>query len=257
MRSVRDMMGNDILIPHRPQKIISLVPSISETLADYQLDSETIGITKFCIHPKQWFESKTRIGGTKDPKLELIASLEPDLVIGNKEENRKEDIEWLQQRFPVYVSDVNNLEDNETFLRFIDSLTSFKPELRNFTAPCPAVRQAKSVLYLIWKGPWMGVASNTYIDRVMAELNFSNCLVQDQRYPELDLAKMEALQPDYVFYSSEPFPFQEKHMEELKTILPNSQHILVDGECFSWFGLRWAKSFPYFQSLIERIEKNN
>src|ERR1700741_3198050 len=106
-----DQTGRKISIPQIPQRIISLVPSQTELLFDLGLDKEVVGITKFCVHPPEWFQTKTRVGGTKQLKIDLIKQLQPDLIIANKEENVKEQIEELEKHFPVWISDVNNLED--------------------------------------------------------------------------------------------------------------------------------------------------
>ena len=106
-----DQMGNLLRLNHPPQRIISIVPSQTELLADWGLDESVLGITKFCIHPSNWFDSKTKVGGTKKINLEAIKALNPDLIIGNKEENSKTDIELLQENYPVWMSDINNLDD--------------------------------------------------------------------------------------------------------------------------------------------------
>src|SRR4029078_8630233 len=98
--------GRSVTLPDIPKRIVSLVPSQTELLFDLGLDEEVIGITKFCVHPEKWFRTKTRIGGTKNINIEKILSLEPDLVIANKEENVKEQIEALQKFTTVYVTDV-------------------------------------------------------------------------------------------------------------------------------------------------------
>src|SRR5215213_12039432 len=110
-RTFTDMMGNQVAVSYPPQRIISLVPSQTELLYDLGLDSEVIGITKFCVHPEKWFRTKTRIGGTKQLHLNKIKELQPDLIIANKEENAREQVEAIAKHFPVWVSDINNLKD--------------------------------------------------------------------------------------------------------------------------------------------------
>ncbi len=109
--SYSDQMGREVNIPLSPQRIISLVPSQSELLHDLNLNNRVIGITKFCIHPKYWHQEKTRVGGTKNVDFAKINHLQPDLIIGNKEENNKEDISKLAQDYPVWMSDIHNLND--------------------------------------------------------------------------------------------------------------------------------------------------
>ena len=106
-----------------PQKIISLVPSITELLFDLGLDNEVTGITKFCTNPPDWHNTKTIIGGTKNIHSDKIISLEPDLIIANKEENIKEQVMTLAERFPVWLTDVNTIEDNYQMILDIGQIT--------------------------------------------------------------------------------------------------------------------------------------
>src|ERR1044071_8173916 len=104
-----DQTGRNVTVPQKPRRIISLVPSQTELLFDLGLNDEVVGITKFCIHPAEWFQTKTRVGGTKQLKIDIIHELQPDLIIANKEENAREQIEELEKKFPVWISDINNL----------------------------------------------------------------------------------------------------------------------------------------------------
>src|SRR5689334_4996684 len=108
MPSFTDQTGRSIELHSIPRRIVSLVPSQTELLSYFGLDEEVVGITKFCVHPEHWFRSKTRVGGTKQVSIEAIHKLQPDLIIANKEENVKEQIEALAKHYPVWVSDVNN-----------------------------------------------------------------------------------------------------------------------------------------------------
>ena len=119
-----DQTGRSISLADTPQRIISLVPSQTELLFDLGLDKEVTGITKFCIHPKEWLRTKTRVGGTKQLKMDIIHQLQPDLIIANKEENVKEQIEELQQHYPVWISDVNNLNHAHEMIQQIGSITN-------------------------------------------------------------------------------------------------------------------------------------
>lgn len=244
----QDMMGRNLVLPNKPKRIISLVPSISESLHAFGLEDEVIGITKFCVHPESWFRSKTRIGGTKNPKLDLIRELQPDLIIANKEENRKEDLDLLTPDFPVYISDVNTLDDNQVLLEFLEHIGNKKRNSIPLTPPFPTLN--KQALYLIWKGPWMGVAKDTYVNAVLDHCGLGNALAKQSRYPIIEDADWENLNPDYLFYSSEPFPFKAKDMAELKEKFPDAKHLLVDGEMFSWFGTRVSETFSYFEQKI-------
>ncbi len=112
-----DQTGREVSIPSHPQRIISLVPSQTELLFDLGLEEQVAGITKFCVHPEKWFRSKTRIGGTKNIKSALIHQLQPDLIIANKEENVKEQVEELAAHYPVWVSDIHDLQSALDMIR--------------------------------------------------------------------------------------------------------------------------------------------
>src|SRR5690606_18297650 len=123
MRTVTDQMRRTVEVPALSRRIISLVPSQTELLFDLGLGDRVVGITKFCIHPDAWFRSKPRVGGTKQVDLDKVRALRPDLIIGNKEENARADIEALEQEFPVWMSDVRDLNDALDMIRGLGALT--------------------------------------------------------------------------------------------------------------------------------------
>jgi ABC-type Fe3+-hydroxamate transport system substrate-binding protein len=259
MLELRDQIGVELKLEGAAKRIVSVVPSQTELLFDIGLREEVIGITKFCIHPSSWFETKTRIGGTKKLNLEMIQSLNPDLIIANKEENTKEEIEWLQSRFPVYTSDIQTMRHSYHMMRDIGVLTNRELEVAKLIDNIENERLVNgdsgksqgNALYLIWKNPYMTVRDDTFISHMLGLAGWDNALDDDfdSRYPVLELSDMIAFNPQYVFLSSEPFPFQEKDVHELKEILPNSRIVVVDGEMFSWYGSRLKKSFEYFSNL--------
>jgi len=230
-----------------------LVPSQTELLHYFGLEEEVVGITKFCIHPKEWFETKTRVGGTKQLKLEFIRSLQPDLIIGNKEENTKEDIEALEKEFPVWLSDINSIEDALNMIHSIGEMTGKEKDASDLVqaindsfSTVSSLGQRKKVLYFIWHEPAFVVGRNTFIDAMLSQLGFENACTKS-RYPSLD--ELTELQPDYIFLSSEPFPFTEQHISYYKKLFPRSKILLVDGEMFSWYGSRMKIAPTYFQGL--------
>jgi ABC-type Fe3+-hydroxamate transport system substrate-binding protein len=259
MLELRDQIGKGIKLNGPARRIISIVPSQTELLFDIGLSEEVIGITKFCIHPYSWFESKTRVGGTKKLNLELIESLKPDLIIANKEENSKEEIEWLQSKFSVYTSDILNLKHAYKMMRDIGYLTNRDLEVTKIIDNIENERliytdsekSQGNALYLIWKNPYMTVRDDTFISHMMGLAGWENALDDEfeSRYPVLEIADMIAFNPQYVFLSTEPYPFQEKDIHELQVSLPNTKIVLVDGEMFSWYGSRLKKSFEYFANL--------
>jgi ABC-type Fe3+-hydroxamate transport system substrate-binding protein len=256
---VTDQLNREVYLPTFPKRIISIVPSQTELLYDLGLDERVVGITKFCIHPNDWFKNKVRIGGTKNLKLSLIEGLQPDLIIGNKEENSKSDIEYLEKKFPVWMSEIVTLEDSLDAIKKIGSLTNSKNKSESIcqnilnesekfvSSTC---KLSGTFLYLIWYNPIMAAGKNTFIDSMCNYLGLNNCLTQN-RYPEINSADLKVLRPNYIFLSSEPFPFKEKHIQEIQNYFPNAKVILVDGELFSWHGSRLLHSFRYFSELIK------
>ncbi len=239
-------------------RIVSLVPSQTELLVDLGLREKLVGITKFCVHPKGLKKEVQLIGGTKNVKIDLVKSLNPDLVIGNKEENNQTDIEELEKSLPTWMSDIFNLEDSLYMIRKVGAITGTSEKASeiiskiqtNFAQLENLKSSGKTVLYLIWKNPYIAAGPNTFIDAMLSTLGFQNAM-QEERYPEV---KLEELNTDFIFLSSEPFPFKEKHIEELQKQFPLSKVILVDGEYFSWYGSRLIDAPAYFEDLLNQIE---
>jgi ABC-type Fe3+-hydroxamate transport system substrate-binding protein len=254
IRSFRDQMGAIVSVPFPPRRIVSLVPSQTELLSDLGLADAVAGITKFCIHPAHWRTQKAIVGGTKNFNFDVIDSLSPDLIIGNKEENYEAGITALRGRYPVWMSDIVLFGDALAMIRSVAALTD-RADTGNALAQ--RIEQAfasvrmfsgQRVLYLIWRNPWMAAGRGTFIDTMLGLLGLSNA-VADARYPELSAESLRALNPEYVFLSSEPYPFREKHIAELRTVLPLARMLLVDGEMFSWYGSRLLHAPAYFKSL--------
>jgi ABC-type Fe3+-hydroxamate transport system substrate-binding protein len=244
-------------------KIVSLVPSQTELLYHLGLNEEVIGITKFCIHPEHWFKAKTRIGGTKNIDIKKIQSLEPTLVIANKEENVKEQVEALQAFTKVVVTDVNTLQNAIEMIESIGNLTDrltqaqsiikkINTEFSNLKNNLIATKTIK-VAYLIWKNPYMTVGGDTFIHNIITTCNFTNVFANKLRYPITRIEEIEQLQPHFVFLSSEPYPFKEKDITELQIQLPNTKIIIIDGEMFSWYGSRLIKVAKYLAQLTLKL----
>lgn len=221
---------------------------------------ETVGITKFCIHPEKWFRTKSRIGGTKTLSLAKIAALKPDLIIANKEENVKEQVEALQHIAPVWVSDIHNLDDALGMIRTVGAIT-FRQQGAERIATQIAfdfeqlylAGTGLRTLYLIWKNPWMSIGHNTFIHDILQRSGFRNVCDNQNRYPELSSEQIEELDPQLILLSSEPFPFKEQHIAELKALVPGAKIILVDGEMFSWYGSRLLQAAGYLRTISEAL----
>ena len=235
-------------------KIISLVPSITETLFDFGLtEGEVIGRTKFCIHPSALVKNVVIIGGTKTLNIAKIKSLKPDLIIANKEENEKLQVEELMKDFKVWVTDIETLEDNQEFISELGFLLNKNELALDFNQKMNAIfngveiSNPKKAAYLIWNNPYMTIGSDTFINEILGKSGFENLFNDRKRYPEISVEELE--EADLIFLSSEPFPFQQKHIDELHILLPKKQIILVDGEAFSWFGSHLLKVGDYLKKL--------
>lgn len=253
-RQFYDQLHRPVTINFPPQRIISLVPSQTELLYDLGLDSQIAGITKFCVHPNQWHQTKIRVGGTKNFAFDIIDSLNPDLIIANKEENYLEGVNHLQQKYPVWVSDIQTIEEALKMITDIGELTG---KTERATEMASGIQNAftkikphkpLTTLYLIWKGPWMAAGKDTFIDTMLSQIGLINA-VDATRYPELTDSTIRELNPQVVMLSSEPFPFAEKHLAEMQSLLPSAKIMLVDGEMFSWYGSRLLKAPSYFSGL--------
>ncbi|MBD0256104.1 MAG: ABC transporter substrate-binding protein [Cytophagales bacterium] len=243
-------------LPYVPQRIVSLVPSQTELLFDLGLGEKVVGVTKFCIHPARAVNGITKVGGTKQFRFDAIDQLRPDLVLGNKEENYREGIERLAAQYPVWMSDIYTLADALSMIRKVGELTGTSAKAASLAeligngfagmAPAPPVR----VAYFIWRNPWMVAGNHTFIDALLKHCGLTNVFGHLPRYPAVPEAQLRALQPDFLLLSSEPYPFAEKHREELQQLCPGAKVLLVDGEMFSWYGSRLLQSPAYLTSLL-------
>lgn len=255
MITVQDQTGHTVSLPSVAQRIVSIVPSQTELLYSLGLDDAVMGITRFCIHPDHWFRTKTRVGGTKDLRIEQIRSLAPDLVLANKEENNREQVEALREFCPVWTSDIQGPGDALAMISQVGQLTGKQPQADTLVRTIESAFSAMPVftpvrtLYLIWRNPYMAAGGDTYIDAMMQGAGFDNVLRDRPRYPELTAAAIAALKPELVLLSSEPYPFRDQHRAELQEILPGARILLADGEMFSWYGSRMLEAPTYFQHL--------
>ena len=255
-KSFTDQLGNEITINFPPQRIISVVPSQTELLFELGLDKEVIGLTKFCIHPIEKFAGRTKVGGTKKLNIDLIRAMKPDLIIGNKEENTQSDIEELARDFPVWMSDIFTVEDAMKTISQIGALVDREPEAAYLNHLISAGFNDlktlalqhninKRVAYLIWRKPFMAAGYNTFINDILLTNGMTN-VIRQERYPEIVLEQLKAANCELILLSSEPYPFKEKHVQEIQTALPGTRIMLVDGEMFSWYGSRLVKAVQYF-----------
>ncbi|MBK9284831.1 MAG: ABC transporter substrate-binding protein [Sphingobacteriaceae bacterium] len=222
MSSFIDQTGKEIIIHAKPRRIVSLVPSQSEFLWEIGLQGELVGITKFCIHPAEMFNGVTRVGGTKKLDIEKIKSLNPDLIIGNKEENEKEQIEELQKHFKVWMSDIYTIHDAFNMMHEIGRICERKKEVNELliqiTKGIDEINDLfmnKKVAYFIWKDPYMCCGGNTFIGNVLETCGLKNIINPRERYPVVD-EKEIIKEVDYCFLSTEPYPFKDTDVQQLQ-----------------------------------------
>jgi ABC-type Fe3+-hydroxamate transport system substrate-binding protein len=258
--NVTDQLGRRVAVPFLPQRIVSLVPSQTELLFDLGLGDKVVGLTKFCIHPAEARTQAAVVGGTKNFDFEKIAALQPDLIIGNKEENYQEGIEQLAAKYPVWLSDISTLPEALDMIRRVGFIAGAKEKAAALAAeieasfgalvaPGTAAAAPVSVAYFIWRKPYMVAATGTFIDDMLRRAGFANALAGLSRYPEITAEQLASAAPTRIFLSSEPYPFAAKHVAEFQALCPAAKIEIVDGELFSWYGSRLRQSAAYFSQL--------
>jgi hypothetical protein len=246
-------------------RIVCLVPSITELLCDLGLAEQIVGRTGFCIHPWGTVRTIPKVGGTKDVLMDRVRELAPTHVVVNVDENLKEDAETLAKFVPqVIVTHPGEPRDNlalyrqmgETFGREAEAERLCERFEATYERAMAGARDEQRVLYLIWRDPWMTVASDTYIAQTLALFGWraperASVLCnpegdkgQGVRYPEVDLAQF-AGEVDRVLLSSEPFHFKQHHVAEVEGLVPGAEVSLIDGEMTSWYGSRAIAGLDY------------
>ncbi len=239
-------------------RIVSLVPSVTELLCELGLREHLVGRTGFCIYPKDSLREVPKVGGTKDVDIAAIRALNPTHVVVNIDENRREDALRLREFAPaVIVTHPLCPEDNaplyallggvfnreESASRLSAALLSKLERLRHTPLGPP-----QRVLYLIWREPWMTVARETYISRMLSLFAWhTEPAVSADRYPSVRLEDY-AGRVDRVLLSSEPYPFRERHLVEIAQALPGVPVALIDGEMTSWYGSRAIAALDYLEA---------
>lgn len=266
MKTLIDQLGTPHTFETSPKRIVSLVPSQTELLYDLGQESKIVGITKFCVHPYHFKSTKKLVGGTKKVNYEKIRLLNPDIIICNKEENTKEIVEELSEICPVWVTNIITVEDNFQMITDFGQLFNCRTEAQkwndklafalsdfiNFIKDTPI----RKVAYFIWKKPYMVAGSDNFINELLKLNHFKNIYDDKGRYPEVAIEEIvQEGDPDFIFLSSEPYPFKKKDGYEISNYTEKAQTILVDGEMFSWYGSRLLKAFVYFKLLHRKLEK--
>lgn len=264
---VTDVSGRSLSVDAPRRRLVSLVPSTTETLFALGVGDNVVGVTRFCVHPAEARKKARIVGGTKTPSIDKILALEPDLVLANQEENRREDIESLQERVDVYLAFPKNVREAASDIRSLGALVGERERGNALatgieTAARTLRSQARDYrfLYLIWRNPYMAAGPGTFVDGLLGESGGRNALPPGgARYPEMTAEQIAASSADVLLLSSEPFPFRETHREELAAALSDQDRwhgriLLVDGELLSWHGVRLLQGIPYLAALAQRMD---
>ncbi len=245
-------------------RLVSLCPSLTELLFDLGVGDHVVGRTKFCVHPADRVGQVEKVGGTKNPKIERIIELVPDLVFMNAEENRVEDARALERAgIHVHSSLPRTPAETAAMVRSIAAAVGRSDAgeviAHDIETRAQRVRDAASdraparFVYLIWRKPWMSVSSDTFVSSLLQLSGGVNAFgARDDRYPTVDPSEIAGADPDLVLLSTEPFPFTERHVEELASMtgLRRDRFRIVDGELLSWHGSRTPRGIDYADEVI-------
>jgi iron complex transport system substrate-binding protein len=249
-------------------RIVSLCPSLTELVFDLGHGAELVGRTKFCIHPEGLVEAVEKVGGTKNPKIPRIVELAPDIVLLNEEENRREDADALAAAgVSCHVSFPRTAHDTAAMVRSIGEAIDASNKAEEIAADIErraerVHRAARGVAlvdfaYLIWREPLMTVNGDTFVDALLTLAGGRNVFSsRPDRYPMIEPNELAAADPYLVLLSTEPFPFAERHADELaeRTGLPRERFHIVDGELLSWHGSRTPRGIDYAESVIAAVK---
>lgn len=252
-------------------RIVSLCPSLTELVFDLGLAGELVGRTKFCVHPADGVDRIERVGGTKNPKIERIVELAPDLVLLNEEENRAEDAEALVAAgLRIHTSLPRTVEETAEMVRSIGvavgrpgraeeiaaDIEARAARVRADVAARGSAAARPTYAYLIWRDPIMTVNADTFVSALLDLAGARNVFgAVEERYPTVTAKQLGAAEPDRVLLSSEPFPFRESHRDELAeaTGLPADRFHFVDGELLSWHGSRTPDGIDYAEKVVTEM----
>lgn len=248
-------------------RLVSLVPSWTETLYGFGFDTEIVGVTKWCVHPKELVANVEKVGGTKDPDIARIIALKPDLVVCDHEEQRKEDVEALRDAgLDVWLSDVRGLDDSvrdikalgakvardEAAAALVERIEQARRELAAAVSATPV-----PVYVPIWRRPWMTLTNDTYAHHVLAAAGAQNVFGDDDgRYPERDPDEAIEAGARAVLLPTEPYPFHEKTQaidELVETGFPRERIHILDGEALTWYGTREPEGLREVARTVARI----
>lgn len=242
---------------YTPLRIVSLVPSVTETLFDLGAGSSVVGVTDFCIFPEEMPETTARVGGTKSPSIDLIRSLAPDLVHVNFEENLEKHALGIRDFARLYVSEPKTVDDVAKLIANLGELhdcraaasvwleklrieSSLSSPSNHFSFACP-----------IWKDPWMWCGGDTYVSSLVESAGGRNVLADHRRYPRLPLDEVIGLAPDLLFLPDEPYAFSADDRTKLES-LGSGVRIIgpFPGHLVTWHGTRTVLGLRYLRETL-------
>lgn len=254
------------LPPGGPRRIVSLVPSLTEALFALGLGERVVGVTEWCVHPATEVARLPKVGGTKTPDLAALRALGPDLVLANREENRRRDVAALEAAgIPVWLTYPRTVREGAELLAELAGLGAPPERAAEVVGPTlAAVVDAEArpagprprVFCAIWRAPWMSVGRDTYIHDMIQLSGGANVFAgrAGRRYPIVAEADLVAAAPEVVLLPDEPYRFEARDAAELRGLdLPAARtgriH-LIDGTLVSWYGPRIRRALETLQALF-------
>jgi len=254
-RTIIDQLNRKVEINEELKNIVSLVPSLTELLFFFGMEGKIKGITSFCSNPPEKVKFVKTVGGPITINYEIIDEISPDLIIAGKSENNKEQIEHLSSKYPVWVSDVKSLEDAFKMIEKIGVICN-KSELaynitQNLSVSFDLLSEKTNikVAYLVWEKPFIVAGNNTFVNDILKKTGFINVFKNLEGYPKVTAKELNNCNADFVLLPSEPYPFENHHIDSYKSIIPGAKILLVDGQLFSWYGNRLLVSVNYFKNI--------
>ena len=255
-RTVRDHLQRELTFTFPPRRVVSLCPSLTETLFALRSQAEIVGRTEYCVRPAARVGAAVTVGGPRSVDVAAVIALQPDLVIADKEENRREDVQELARHVPVFVISVTSYDEALGAIRDLGALTdtaqtaeSMVSDISERFGQLRPVRP-RTVIYLVWKKPYIAVGQNTYIDSLLSRCGLTNVFARGPgRYPKIDVDLLRALSPELILLPSEPYWFTDADAGELAATVPDSRAMLVDGQMFAWYGSRMLAAADYLSTL--------
>lgn len=260
--TIRDDLGDELTLDAPPRRIVSLVPSVTETLIELGAGDRLVGITTYCVHPRDVVDKIPRVGGTKGFSLEKIDAVRPDLVIANKEENRQEHVEALRQKYTVFVTYPRTIEQAVDMVANLGRLTAQEENAAQFAAGCDRILNtadlsvigpALPTVCMIWRDPWMAVGPDSYVSDLLDRFGFKNVFArQDGRYPKTTLHTVLERGSELIILPDEPYAFGESDKEEVESFVSDCGYrarvLLMDGSYLTWFGTRTLRALQRLYS---------